>query len=157
MSVNLGEINGVEQVLSLLGGLVYVNDEPLAVKGVTPEEVESLTSELAEIMAPDEEGLEAMRNAKRLQFVMSMLERAVGEGTVEYLTKLSGRLQYRVLCYLGEADDFEEDMPEGFYDVPPRRTFEDDRHHHHHHHHDGDCCGHEHDHGDDCVCGHHDG
>lgn len=145
MAVKIGELHGVPQVLELLGGVVYINDEPMPIKNVTVEEVEAFAAELDAVPQGDDPGYHALRCAKRVQFVVNLLPRAVGNECVGYLQRLMGFLHYDVLSYLGEVDDIEP-LDEG-EDHPVERIHDDgDAPRPHQHHHDGCGCGHDHGH-----------
>lgn len=104
MAVNIGDMHGVPQLLELRGERVYINDEPWPIKYVTSEEIEHFASEL-EAIPEGVDGGQALRDAKRIEFIVSLMKRTFGDESVEFLEHLLGHLHYRVLQYLGETDD----------------------------------------------------
>lgn len=137
-------------MLCLKDGMVHVNEVIQPIKGLSQEEIDAFAVELAQAPEGDEQGREAWRHACRIQFVLRLLERAFGDECVEYLELVLGNLHWRVLQYLGEAEDDLEDYLARR--LPPRRDVD-----HGHDHHDHDCHGHDHpghDHGERGCHGH---
>lgn len=144
MAVNIGELQGVAQIMELRGGIVFINDEPMPIKNVTQEELDALAERLASGPQGDDEAAHALRCAKQVEFIVTLLSRTVGNECIGYLERLMAFLHYDVLRYLGEAEDLEE-LDEGEdHPVEPMHDDEDGEEHHHHH-----CgCGHDHHEGD---------
>ena len=146
MSVIIGYISGEEQKLTLVNGLIHINDEPQPIKNVTQEEIDAFAAALEAAPEGDPEGQEAYRNSKRIAFLVELLSRTFGDECTDMLEHMIGNLHYRVLTYLGETDGLEE------Y-VETKLSKKHGHVHLHGHEHDH---GHHHEHGDGCSCCHHD-
>ena len=139
MSVIIGYISGEEQELSLINGLVHINNVPQPIKNVTQEEIDAFAASLENAPEGDEEGREAYRDSRRIAFLVELLSRTFGDECTEMLEHIIGNLHYRVLTYLGETDGLDE------FVETKLPTHHDHEHHHHHDHEHGDHC-HCHDH-----------
>ncbi|MDO5536294.1 MAG: hypothetical protein Q4F72_02000 [Desulfovibrionaceae bacterium] len=144
MSVIIGYIAGEEQELTLINGLVHINNEPQPIKNVTQEEIDAFAAVLAAAPDGDPAGQEAYRDTKRIAFLVELLSRTFGDECSEMLEHMIGNLHYRVLDYLGETDDLDEYVETRL----PRHHGDGHAHEHHHEHdhHDGHCCCHDHHH-----------
>ncbi len=136
MSVIIGYIEDQAQVLTLVDGRAHINDEPVPIRDVTQEEIDALAAAFEQAPEGDEDGREAYRNTKRINFLVSLLARTFGDEYSELIEHMIGNLHYRVLEYLGETDDLDEHVEREL----TRRSG-----------------GHVHVHDHDCGCGHHHG
>lgn len=139
MSFIIGYLNGEPQELTLINGMVHINNQIQPIKNVTEEEIRLMEQALEDVPEGDEEGREAFRNARRIEFLVSLLSRTFGDEATDFLEQLIGNLHYRVLEYLGETDDLDDYVEE--------RMVLRSRHSHDH--------DHDHDHGCTCGCDHH--
>ncbi len=87
-------------------GIVYINDEPQAMKGVTKELLQDFSASIAAIpYSTDEEGYKALINSKRTAFLASLLGFAVGDECVDKISQILDSVHYEVLLYLGEVEE----------------------------------------------------
>ncbi|MBQ7617730.1 MAG: hypothetical protein IJS50_02535 [Desulfovibrio sp.] len=104
MEICLAEFGDQTVRLALRDGLVYLDDEIQPIKHLTEEELLSFQEELAAVPVSDDPGYAALIDAKRTQFIVSLLGRAVGEECIDKLTSLLDQLHFRVLQYLEEDE-----------------------------------------------------
>lgn len=120
MSVNIGNLDGAPQILEVRNGLVLINGDPQPIKYLTEDQVRDFARELEAIPDDGDPGRAALRDAKRIDFLLGMLEHAFGDECTDYLEHLIGQLHYNVSVYLGETEPWEE---KGRREViPPEKT-----------------------------------
>ncbi|MCR4666566.1 MAG: hypothetical protein K5657_04645 [Desulfovibrio sp.] len=105
MEICLADFGTEPIILTLRDGVVLINDEVQPIKYVTEEELIAFNEKIKAIPESDDLGHEALRNAQRTQFVVSLLGRAVGEECVSYLTSILNQLHSRVIAYLEDDDE----------------------------------------------------
>ena len=105
MEICLGNLHDRPILLKLIDGDVYIDGELQPIKYVTEEEVAAFAKKIADIPVSDDPGYAALLSAKRSEFVVSLLGRAVGDECINLLTHLLDHLHYDVLEYLGETGD----------------------------------------------------
>jgi hypothetical protein len=108
MEVCIAEMRGKPVMFALHDGVVFLDGKPQPVKYVTEEEVEKFiasVASMASLSEKDAQGVQALLNAKRAAFVVSLLGRAVGDECVTELTRILDHLHYDVLLYLGEVEE----------------------------------------------------
>ena len=108
MSVNIGNLDGAPQILEVRNGLVLINGDPQPIKYLTEDQVRDFARELEAIPDDGDPGRAALRDAKRIDFLLGMLEHAFGDECTDYLEHLIGQLHYNVSVYLGETEPWEE-------------------------------------------------
>lgn len=108
MSVNLGNLDGAPQILEIKNGLVLINGDPKPIKYLTEDQVRDFARELEAIPDDGDPGRAALRDAKRVDFLLGLLEHAFGDECVDYLEHLIGQLHYNVSVYLGEDEDWKD-------------------------------------------------
>lgn len=104
MSVNIGNLDGAPQILEVRNGLVLINGDPQPIKYLTEDQVRDFARELEAIPDDGDPGRAALRDAKRIDFLLGMLEHAFGDECTDYLEHLIGQLHYNVSVYLGETE-----------------------------------------------------
>jgi hypothetical protein len=101
MEVCIATMHGRDIMLSLRNGLVLLDGEVMPVKYVTEEELEKFRADVETIpRTGDEKGLQALVNAKRAAFIVSLLGRAVGDDCISALTHILDHVHYDVVEYL---------------------------------------------------------
>ena len=108
MSVNIGNLDGAPQILEVRNGLLLINGDPQPIKYLTEDQVRDFARELEAIPDDGDPGRAALRDAKRIDFLLGMLEHAFGDECTDYLEHLIGQLHYNVSVYLGETEPWEE-------------------------------------------------
>ncbi len=104
MEVCLAYMREKPVILRLQEGVVYINDEPQAIKGITEEDLHTFSKSIADIpYSTDQEGYKALINAKRAAFLATLLGNAVGDDSVNTITHILDSVHYEVLMYLGEV------------------------------------------------------
>jgi hypothetical protein len=101
MEVCIATMHGRDIMLSLQNGLVLLDGEVMPIKHITEEELEKFHSEVEAIpRIGDTQGLQALVNAKRAAFIVSLLGRAVGDDCISALTHILDHVHYDVQEYL---------------------------------------------------------
>ena len=98
MSFIIGYLNGEPQELTLINGMVHINNQIQPIKNVTEEEIRLMEQALEDVPEGDEEGREAFRNARRIEFLVSLLSRTFGDEATDFLEQLIGNLLIRILA-----------------------------------------------------------
>lgn len=104
MEICIADFGEEPIMLALRDGLVYIDGELQPIKHVTEEELLRFEETIRAIPVSTDPGYEALVNAKRTQFLVSLLGRAVGEECINLLTELLDQLHFRVLHYLEEDE-----------------------------------------------------
>lgn len=100
MEVLIAEIHGEPVKLSLDNGLVSLNGEPMAIKGVTEADLQAFLEELANLPQGDSSGHTALVNSVRAAFIAKLLSHAVGDECVDELSHILGHVHDEVMEYL---------------------------------------------------------
>lgn len=100
MEVCIAYMRGEPIMLALRDGIAYINGEAQPIKGLTAEELNAFSAEIAGIPYAADPGYQALVNARRAAFLASILGRAVGEECVSRLTHILDSVHYDVLEYL---------------------------------------------------------
>lgn len=102
MEICLAQFEDRSIILKLHEGNVYIDDEIQPIKHLTEAELEEFEQTLAQIPFSEDPGYAALINAKRTEFIVGLLGRAVGDDCVNLLTEILDRLHFSILEYLGE-------------------------------------------------------
>ncbi len=105
MEVCLAHLHGEPVMLKVENGMVYLDEELQPIKNLSEEELTTFTEGIHAVPYSTDPGYQAMINAKRAAFIVSLLGRAVGEECVDRLSHILDHLHYDVLEYLGETGD----------------------------------------------------
>ncbi len=106
MEVCIAYMRDKPVMLRLEEDIAYINDEALAMKGVSQNMLQEFSAGIAAIpYSTDEQGYKALVNAKRAAFVSSLLGHAVGDDCVDKLSAILDSVHYEVLLYLGEVEE----------------------------------------------------
>ncbi|MBR4741571.1 MAG: hypothetical protein IK079_01555 [Desulfovibrio sp.] len=105
MEICLAMLHEKPVMLALRNGNVYIDEELQPIKYVTEEELMRFEQTINAIPKDSDPGYEALRNAKRSAFIVSLLGRAVGEECVDLLTHLLDHVHFDVLEYLEGTGD----------------------------------------------------
>lgn len=105
MEVCLAYQNGRAVMLELRDGVVYIDNVPQPIKGLTEDDVKRFSADIDAVPYTIDDGYTALINARRASFLVSLLGRAVGDECVNRLTSLLDAVHYEVLTYLGEYED----------------------------------------------------
>lgn len=105
MEVCIAFMRGAPVMLELKNGLVHINGEIQAIKGLMEEEVRAFSEAVAAIPYTPGPGYEALVNARRAAFLAALLSRAVGDDCVNRITHILDSVHYDVLEYLGDTDE----------------------------------------------------
>ncbi len=106
MEVCLAYMRGKPVMLSLEDGIVAIDGEVQAMKGLEEAVLKEFSESIAAIpYTTDEEGYKALVNAKRTAFLASLLSYAVGDDCVDTVSHILDSVHYEVLQYLGEIHE----------------------------------------------------
>lgn len=105
MEVCIAYMRGKPVMLALRDGVVYIDEEPQPIKGLTEEELTDFSTAIGHIPYSTDEGYKALVNARRAAFLVTLLGRAVGDECVNKLTHILDSVHFDVLEYLGEDTD----------------------------------------------------
>ena len=109
MEVCIAHLHGKAVMLELKDGIVHIDGEPQPIKHVTEDEIREFSEAIQAIPYSVGPGYQALLNAKRCSFLVSLIGRAVGDDTVNHLSHILDHLHYDVLEFLGETDGEEEE------------------------------------------------
>lgn len=107
MELCLASFDDQDIILELRDELVYINGQLQPIKHVTEDELVTLDNVIKAIPVCDDPGYDALVCAKRAEFIVSLLGRAVGEECVDFLSHILDHLHFRVQHYLDEGCDCE--------------------------------------------------
>lgn len=105
MEVCIAVMHGKPVMLKLLNGVVYLDNEPQPIKNLGEEELAAFSEAVRAIPGGADPGCEALRNAKRAAFIVTLLGKAVGDECISTLTHILDHVHADVLAYLGENGD----------------------------------------------------
>ncbi len=106
MEVCLAYMRGAPVMLRFQEGIAYINDAPVAVKGLTEEHMQNFSKTISDIpYTANPEDYKALVNAKRAAFLATLLGFAVGDDCVNVITNILDSVHYEVLLYLGEVEE----------------------------------------------------
>ena len=107
MELCLATLDGQDIILELRDDLVYIDGQIQPIKNVTIEELIAFDHSIKAIPVSADQGYDALLSAKRAEFVVSLIGRAVGEECIDFLTHLLDHLHLTVLHYLDDDCDCE--------------------------------------------------
>lgn len=105
MEVCIAVMHGKPVMLKLLEGVVYLDNEPQPIKNLGEEELAAFSQAVRAVPHGADPGYEALRNAKRAAFIVTLLGKAVGDECISTLTHILDHVHADVLEYLGENGD----------------------------------------------------
>lgn len=105
MEVCTAVMHGKPVMLKLLEGVVYLDNEPQPIKNLSEAELTAFSEALGATPHGADPGCEALLNAKRAAFIVTLLGKAVGDECVSTLTHILDHVHADVLEYLGENGD----------------------------------------------------
>ncbi len=105
MEVCLGYVRNEAMMLRLEDDIAFINGEAQALKGVDKQMLEEFSAAIAAIpYSSDQEGYNALLNARRAAFLSALLGCSVGDECVDKVSAILDSVHYEVLKYLGEID-----------------------------------------------------
>lgn len=105
MEVCIAYMHGKPVMLELREGIAYLDAEPQPIKYLSEEQLQEFSDSIRAIPYTADAGYDAMVNAKRAAFIVTLLGSAVGEECVSRLTHILDHVHYDVLEYLGETGE----------------------------------------------------
>lgn len=105
MKVCIATMHGKPVMLELREGVVFLDNEPQPIKNLGEEELAALDEALRAVPEGADPGYEALRNARRAAFIVTLLGKAVGDECISRLTHILEHVHADVLEYLGENGD----------------------------------------------------
>ncbi len=106
MEVCIAYMRGKPVMMKIHEDIVYIDGEEQPILGLTKADLEEFSKAIAAIpYSTDQEGYQAMLNAKRTAFLASILGKAVGDDCVNKISQILDSVHYDVLKYLGEVEE----------------------------------------------------
>jgi len=105
MEVCIAYLHGKPVMLELRDGIAYLNNEAQPIKYLSEERLQEFSDSIRAIPYTADAGYEALVNAKRAAFIVTLLGSAVGEECVSLLTHILDHVHYDVLEFLGETGE----------------------------------------------------
>lgn len=105
MEVCIAVMHGKPVMLKLLDGVVYLDNEPQPIKNLGEEELAAFSDAIRATPPSADPGHEALLNARRAAFIVTLLGKAVGDECISTLTHILEHVHADVLEYLGENGD----------------------------------------------------